>query len=65
MPARETNQTEESDGERGEVITGKRAEQTRSRADKFVGETEESITDQVKMEMLAGERGQAARRRAR
>ena len=32
------------DGERGEMITGKRSEQTRRRADELVGEAEHPVT---------------------
>jgi hypothetical protein len=56
LPARETNHTEESDRERGEMITRQWAQQPRSRAEKLVGETKEAVTDQVEMKMLAREK---------
>ena len=38
------------------MISGKRAKQSRGRANEFVGETKQTVPNQVEMEMLAGQK---------
>lgn len=38
------------------MITGKRAPQSRSRANELMGEAEQAVANQIKMEMLAGQK---------
>ena len=56
LPSHKTDCAKQGDGQGREMVSGKRTEQSRRRADKFVRKTKEAVTDQVKMEVLAGQK---------
>src|SRR4051812_14283876 len=60
MSAPETKRAKGCDHESRDLISGERPEHPRSGAGKFVAETKNAVTDQIKMKMLAGQYFSAA-----
>ena len=53
LPSHKTYRAKQRDGQGGEMVSGKRTQNSWRRAHKLVRETKQTITDQIKMEVLA------------
>ena len=56
LPARKTDRPKQSDRQGGKMIAGKRTQHPWRRADELVREPEQAVADQIKMEMLPGQK---------
>ena len=56
LPSHKTDRAKQGDGQGREMVSGKRTEQSRRRAHKLVREAKETVPDQIKMEVLAGQK---------
>jgi hypothetical protein len=56
LSSHKTNRAKQGDGQGREMVAGKRTQNSWRRAQKLVREAKQTVTDQVKMEVLAGQK---------